>query len=136
MQCLDRVHRVVEPAAVESREFAFLEGKAHPARLLFAQLRRIGLLGQCLVGGEGLLTPDRGTPDTLVDRVLRFLEVEVDPVFAQIGDLLLAAEPLLADEGYDPDLGGYDVEHHVEADLVIARPRAAVAEIVGSQLLA
>ena len=50
----------------------------------------------------------------------------------QVGDLLLAAETLLADQGDHLDLGRHDVENHVETHLVVTGPRTAVAEIVGA----
>ena len=51
---------------------------------------------------------------------------------AQVGDLLLAAQTLLADQRDHLDLRSDDVEHHVEAHLVVTGSGAAVAKVVGA----
>ena len=53
---------------------------------------------------------------------------------AQIGNLLLTAESLFADQGDHLDLRSDDVEHHIETHLIVSGARTSMTQVVGSDL--
>ena len=124
--------------AVDRHGQALLEAEDQLLRLTLGGRRvgrhRVDGLRRHLPRVVGLLAADRGAEEPDVDRVVDGLRVDVDGAFGEPGALLGARPVEVADGRVDGQLRSQGADGDVEADLVVARARRAMADGRGADI--